>query len=216
MKKINLFAAMSIIAVLLSIGALSQLSPISSIISKATQITPTISLEKRDTCTTKFYNEVQDVYGNCIYYHNYTNCLNTTGPNTACSLQQDQKNFQCKTGEVTTTKNKTECKPNDEFIISIDQGAAVLKKQIDFSDWGPCVYSQETINSNSCLVVTCVSLYDGAHQGKFVDCNGGKSCQRFEICDNSIKTFYKNSREDFVADDPTFHLSKLALTEVAK
>ena len=109
-------------------------------------------------------------------------------------------------------KDKTECKPNDEFIISIDRGAATLKKQIDFSDWGPCVYEEQ----NSCLVVTCVSRYDGAHRGQFTDCKGGKSCQRFEICDNSIKTFYKNSREDFVADDPSFHLNKLSVKEVSK
>jgi len=216
MKKINLFIAIFVIAILLSIGALSQSSPLSKIVSKISQITPTISLEERDTCATVFYDEVQDVIGTCIYYHNYTSCLNTTGPNTACSSKQDQIGSQCKTGQVTVPKNRTECKPNDEFIISIDQGAATLKKQIDFSDWGPCVYSQETINSNSCLVVTCVSLYDGAHQGKFIDCKGGKSCQRFELCDNSVKTLYKNSREDFVEQDDSFHLSKLALTEVAK
>jgi len=187
-----------------------------TVASQISQVTSTISVEEVKTCTTNFYNEVQDVYGNYNYYHNYSLCLNTSGPNTDCSLQQDQINFQCKTGEATVTKNTTECKPNDEFIISIDQGAAVLKKQIDFSDWGPCVYAQEAINGNSCLVVTCVSLYDGAHKGQFTDCNGGKSCQRFEICDDSVKTLYKNSREDFVADDPSFHLGKLVLTEAAK
>ncbi len=212
MKKINIFAVMFVIAILLSIVALSQLSPITNIVSKINQITPTISLEEKETCITSFYNEVQDLYGNCVYYHNYTRCLNTSGPNTDCSLQQDLQNFRCKTGEITVTNNKTECKPNDEFIISIDQGTAVLKKQIDFSDWGPCVYSEE----NSCLIVTCVSRYDGAHKGQFTDCKGGKSCQRFEICDNSIKTLYRNSREDFVENDPSFYLNKLALKEVAK
>ena len=196
MKKINIFVLVMAIAVLFSITALSQLSPITNIITKNTQITPTINLEEKDTCTTKFYDEVQDVYGNCVYYYNYTTCLNTTGPNTGCSLQQESKNYQCKTGETIVTKNTTECKPNDEFIISIDQGAAVLKKQIDYSDWGPCVYGQETISGNSCLVVTCVSNDDGAFKGQFTDCKGGKSCQRFEICDKSIKTFSKNARED--------------------
>lgn len=212
MKKINLFVLAFVIAVLLSIVAFSQLSPIANIVSKVNQITPIISLEEKETCTTSFYDEVQDVYRDCIYYNNYTSCSNTTGPNTGCSLQQDKRNFECKTGEITVAKNRTECKPNDEFIISIDKGDAVLKKQIDYSDWGPCVYSKE----NNCLIVTCVSLYDGAHKGQFTDCKGGKSCQRFEICDDSIKTFYKNSREDFVADDPTFYLNKLAVKEVSK
>jgi len=212
MKKINLFIAIFSIVALLSIGVLSQLSPISNIISKTTQVTPTISLEERDTCTTSFYDEVQDVIGICTYYHNYTSCLNTSGPNTGCSLQQDLSNFQCKTGETIIPKNKTECRPNDEFIISINQGAATLKKQIDFSDWGPCIYEAQ----NSCLIVTCQSIYDGANDGKFHGCKGGTSCQKFEICDSSIKTLYKNSREDFVEEDESFHLSKLAIAEAAK
>src|SRR3989338_7651005 len=110
MEKINLFAVIFVVAVLLSITALSQISPITSIVSKTTQITPTISLEEKDTCTTSFYDEVQDIYGNCVYYHNYTSCLNTTGPNTGCSAQQSTWNFQCLTGTVTLNKNKTECK----------------------------------------------------------------------------------------------------------
>jgi hypothetical protein len=215
MKKINVFVILFVLAVSISVTAL-QLSPITNFVSKVSQVTPTISLEEKDTCTTTFYDTTEDVIGDCVYYHNYTNCLNTTGPSTACSLYQDAFASQCKTGENTVTRNKTECKPNEEFIVSIDQGTATLKKQLDFSEWGPCVYSQETINSNSCLVVTCVSLYDGAHKGQFTDCEGGKSCQRFEICDGSITSLYKNSREDFVEDDESFHLSKLALTEVAK
>ena len=200
---------MAVISIILSITALSQLAPIANIVSKVNQVTPTISLEQKEICTTEFYDEVRDIYGNCIYYKNYTHCLNTSGPDTDCSLKQDEINFQCKTGEVSASKNRTECKPDDKFIISIDQGVAVLKKQIDFSEWGPCIYNEE----NSCLVVTCVSRYDGAHKGQFTDCNGGKSCQRFEICDGSTKIFYKNSREDFVQDDTSFYLNKLAVQE---
>jgi hypothetical protein len=211
MKK-NIFVLMFVIAVLLSIGALSQLSPIIKTISKANQITPSISLEEKETCTTSFYDEVQSVYGDCVYYLNYTSCLNTSGPNTGCSLKQDTRNFRCKTGENIFNRNRTECRPNDEFIISIEQGTAVLKKQIDFSEWGPCIYNEE----NNCLIVTCQSRYDGANDGQFHGCKSGTSCQRFEICDNSIKTFYKNSREDFVENDPSFYLNKLALKEVSK
>ena len=216
MKEIKISIVIIAIVALLSITALSQLSPLANILTKNTQVTPTISLEEKDTCTTTFYDETQDIYGNCVYYHNYTFCSNVSGPNTGCSLQQRTWDFQCKTGTSTATKNKTECKPNEDFIITINQGTATLKKQIDYSDWGPCIYSQENLNGNSCLVVTCVSLYDGAHKGQFTDCRGGKSCQRFELCDGSIKTFYKNSREDFVEDDPSFHLNKLAIKEVGQ
>lgn len=210
MKKIMLLAVL--IAVLLSITALSQLNPVNNIATKTSQVTPTINVSQQETCTTNFYDELQNVYGNCILNYNYTRCMNSSGPNTDCSIQQGEFTYTCKTGIANVTKNKTECKPNNEFIISIDQGAAVLKKQIDYSEWGPCIYSAE----NSCLIVTCVSNDDGAFKGQFTDCKGGKSCQRFEICDNSIKTLYKNSRESFVEDDPSFYLNKLPIVEVTK
>ena len=163
MKKINVILLAIVAAVLFSVAVFSQLAPIISTKIKTSQITPAISLEETETCKTAFYNEIQNIYNNCIYYNNYTTCLNTSGPNTACSLQQNTWNFQCKTGEITLVKNTTECRPNKEFIISIDQGTAVLKKQIDYSEWGPCIYSQE----NSCLIVTCQSRYDGANDGQF-------------------------------------------------
>jgi len=162
MKKINVILLAIVAAVLFSVAVFSQLAPITNIVSKINQITPTIKLEETETCKTAFYDEVQNIYNNCVYYNNYTTCLNASGPNTACSLQQNTWNFQCKTGEITLLRNTTECKPNNEFI-SINQEAAVLKKQIDYSEWGPCIYSQE----NSCLIVTCQSRYDGANDGQF-------------------------------------------------
>ncbi|MBI2101434.1 hypothetical protein HYT53_02385 [Candidatus Woesearchaeota archaeon] len=212
MKKINLFVLMFVIVVLLMATALSQISPITSVVSKTSQATPTISIEQQETCTTSFYDEIQPLYGDCTYYNNYTLCLNTSGSNTACSPQQSTWNFQCKTGEITFARNLTECKPHDKFIVSINKGAVVEKKEIDFSQWGACIQNTE----NNCLIVTCVSNEDGAFKGQFTDCKGGKSCQKFEICDNKVRVFYKNSREDFVEEDPTFYLSKLALMEVGK
>ena len=118
MKKINIFVVMFVIAVLLSIGVFSQLNPIINIVNKKSQITPTISLEEKETCTTKFYDEVQDVYGNCVYYHNYTDCLNTSGPNTDCSLQQDTWDFRCRIGEKVITKNKTDIRGRISLILA--------------------------------------------------------------------------------------------------
>jgi len=37
-----------------------------------------------------------------------------------------------------------------------------------------------------------------------------------EICGTSITTPHNNSREDFVADDPSFHLNNLVLEEASK
>lgn len=210
MKKIMVLAV--VIAVLLSITALSQ-APITNIVSKTSQVTPTISLNETETCTTSFYNEAQNVYSSCFYYLNSTGCLNTTGPNTDCSITQSQFNYSCKTGEITVTKNTTECKSNDKFIVSIDKGTAIEKKKVDFSDWGVCVNNTE----NGCLAITCGTLKGGsARNGIFNGCDGGKSCQKFLFCDDSTKILYKASRNDFVEYDPTFHLNPLIVKKVGE
>ncbi len=193
-----------LVSLLISILALTVASQIS-------QVTSTISFEDVKTCNTIFYDEVQNVYGNCIYYHNYTSCLNTSGLNTDCSLNQIQRNFTCKTGEDIVKKNSTECKPLNKFIVSINKGSLIEKKEVDFSSWGVCVQSTE----NNCLAITCGTLKGGsARNGIFNGCDGGKSCQKFLFCPDVIKVLYKDSRDDFVAEDPTFNLPKLAYKEV--
>lgn len=199
---------------LLSLMAASQLTmpaPIVKTQSTFTYISPTIDLEEAETCTTSFFEETQPVYGTCTFYDNYTSCLNTTGPNTACGEQHSTHDYRCQKGAISATKNKTECAPNKEFVLDMKNGTkTLLKKNIDFSDWGPCIREKK----NGCLIVTCVSYYDGAHNGEFVDCRGGKTCQRFEICGDGIKITYKNSREDFAEDDPTFYYKRLNIEEV--
>src|SRR3989338_8606857 len=104
MKKLNLAITVLSIAVLFSITALSHLSQVTYSNSKTAQITSTISLEGKDTCTTTFYDEVQTLYDTCVYYQNYTSCVNTTGPNTDCSLVQDANEFGCDRGKITVTR----------------------------------------------------------------------------------------------------------------
>jgi hypothetical protein len=209
MKKATVIA-IAVVFVLLSAFVASQLNPLVLVDTTTTFINTKMDLKESKTCTTEFYDEATPIYGTCTFYHNYTLCLNTSGPNTDCSNQQSTRQFQCQTGSSTIAKNKTTCIPNKEFVIEIDNAGTILKKKIDYSDWGPCI---REIQGN-CLVVTCVSLYDGAHNGEFTDCSGGKSCQRFTICEDSITTEYKNSRNDFVEDDPTFYYKRLHVQEV--
>src|SRR3989338_4433578 len=61
--------------ILLALTATSQHPPIISTEKNTKQITPTISLDEDKICTTSFFSDVQDVYSNCVYYHNYTSCL---------------------------------------------------------------------------------------------------------------------------------------------
>ena len=215
--KISKSIVVSLILIfLLAINTSSQVSqsenPTTQSASKFTQINDRISVEEAQICTITLYNQIQNVYSPCIYYDNRTLCLNTTGPNTDCSFGQDLLNMTCYMGQITVAKNRTECKSNNDFIISINKGNTIIKKQIDSSAWGPCIYS----NENDCLIVTCQSKYDGANDGHFHGCSGGTTCQKFRICNGEIKVFYKNSREDFVETDPTFYLPKLEIREAGK
>ena len=216
MKKLIIIISLILGVVLFSLFVASQLdlskTPITTVESLHTFISAKIDLVKEETCTTTFFDEEQPIYDSCAYYRNFTSCLNTTGPNTDCSSQQSVSAFQCRTGSESIARNRTECIPNKEFIIEIIEGETTLRKKIDYSDWGPCINEVQ----GSCLVVTCVSNEDGAFKGQFTNCNGGKSCQKFEICDDGIKSYYKNSREDFTEDDPSFFLGRLQVEEVGQ
>jgi len=204
-----------------------------AVASRISQMTNTISVEEKQDCTIRYYNQTEDLYGyatkernaygNCLYYHNYTGCLNTSGPNTDCSLRQSTFNFTCitgtesyqnyeKVGIVDVLKNKTEC-ITSKFIVSINKGSVTEKKEVDFSSWGVCINSTE----NGCLAITCGTLKGGsARNGIFNGCDGGKSCQKFLFCQHSIKILQKASRDNFVENDPTYHLPKSALKGVGQ
>ncbi|MBI3035445.1 hypothetical protein HYY71_03910 [Candidatus Woesearchaeota archaeon] len=191
-----------VLFVLLSLGVLSQINQ-----------PTTLSFNDNRICNVIAHNEVQDIYGNCVYYNNYTSCLNISGPNTFCSLNQNQRNFSCKTGEFIFIRNTTECTYPKKFTVDINNGIATKKYDIDFSGFGVCVNSTE----NDCLAITCGSLHGGsARNGIFNGCDGGKSCQKFLFCEEGVRVLYKASRDDFVAEDPTYKLSKLAYKEVGK
>jgi len=204
-----------------------------TVASQISQVTNAISIEEAKNCNTIFYNENQDVYGyvtrernvygNCLYYNNFTNCLNISGPNTACSIQQRVFNVSCITGkeayqsyEVIGTeqvlKNTTNCYTKS-FVVTVVKGPVTEIKEVDFLSWGICVNSTE----NGCLAITCGTLKGGsARNGIFNGCDGGKSCQKFLFCEDGTKVLYKASRNDFVQQDPTFHISPLAYKEVGK
>ncbi len=172
-----------------------------------------ISVEELKDCNTITYDETQPIISDCIDYYNYTLCLNTSGANTDCSKQQKQREFRCQTGEIVIQRNNTECKPLNKLVVSVNKGFNVDKKEIDFSSWGVCV--QET--EDNCLAITCGTLEGGsARNGIFNGCDGGKSCQKFLFCQDGVKVLYKGSGDRFVAEDPTFHLSRLDVKEVGK
>lgn len=215
--RINKYLVLAIVLIsLLSIAAASQISDTSGAqfypSLKTTKATDKIDFGNLQDCKTISYNETQDVYGNVTKY-GYTRCLNPSNQSYYdCLNESDTYQSYEVIGRTTIPKTREECVDKNAFQISIKRKNEIINKEIDFSGWGACIHETK----DNCLIVTCVSLYDGAHNGKFTNCNGGKSCQRFEICENSIETYYKNSREDFVEYDPTFFLNKLEMAEVAK
>ena len=87
----------------------------------------------------KWRTETQDIFGDCIYYNNYTDCLNTSGINTSCSLKQTTRKFKCKTG----TKQVKIC---DKVI-----GFKIGKKIINFSKCGiKCTREGKIIQCDMC------------------------------------------------------------------
>ena len=154
-------------------------------------------------CTTEFYDATEDVfdhvtrernvYGNCIYYHNYTHCLNTSGTNTDCSEEQVTYEWRCvigtesyqsyeKVAEKVVQKSKTICNKKG-YTIDV----AGSKKKIDFDKAG--YYC--SLEGN---IITCDSVHDGNGDGK---CKSGETCIKFEITKKGINTISK--RIDSVA-----------------
>ncbi|MBI3026722.1 hypothetical protein HYY70_01280 [Candidatus Woesearchaeota archaeon] len=172
----------------------------------------TVSLEERQDCSVSYYNVTESVYGNVTRTRNTnTTCIDPVNltPYICINGTESYQSYEI-TGNQIMLRNKTDCISRNSFSIRAQRDSVPKNYEIDFSNWGPCIHSEE----NGCVIVTCVSKYDGAHQGKFTDCKGGKSCQRFEICNYRIKVYYKNSRAEFAEDDPSFYLSQLAIREV--
>ncbi len=70
--------------------------------------------------------------------------------------------------------------------VCIKKYAEIYGKVLDFNkEKVDCVIDNEEL--------LCVKLNDGAHLGKFTDCNYGKSCIKSSIVDNKTVIRYKNS-----------------------
>ncbi len=171
-----------------------------------------INVEEKQDCTTTYSNQTENVYGYI------TRTRDTYG---TCFNEANQSYYACVNGtesyqsyEVTGTqlilRNITDCRINS-FVVSIPKGVVTERKEVDFSSWGVCIQTAE----NNCVAVICGSQHGGsAVNGVFNGCDGGKSCQKFLFCQDGVKVLYKASRNGFVEQDPTFHLSKLAYKEV--
>lgn len=175
------------------------------------QLQLAFTVDEQQTCKVEFYDDQDVTWEDCSTYEDVQHCTNSSGPNTGCSTVQRLHEKNCRVTN-TVTRNRTLCTPDHVFEIEIDDGVAIARKQLDSSDFGPCGYEE----AGGCLEMTCVSYDDGAHNGEFVGCRSGMSCQKFEICDGSVKQYVRNSRDDFAESDVSFLFDRLALKEVGK
>ena len=184
--------------ILLVLSLLSIISIISAIV-----LDNNVTFNEITYSTTKFYDATEDVFGyvtrernvyeNCVNYHNYTLCLNTTGANTDCSQEQLIYNVTCvigtesyqnyeKVSEQVVQKSKTTCN-KEGYTIDI----AGATKKINFSKAG--YYC--SLDGN---IITCDSVHDGNGDGK---CKSGETCIKFEITSKGINKI--QNRIDSVA-----------------
>ena len=183
--------------------------------SKITKATEKISVEEPQDCTITYYNQTENVYGNVTRTRTkYNKCFDSINQSyyDCANGTEDYLSYEI-VGSQISLKNNTNCASKNSYIISIDKGGVNSKKEIDFSNWGVCVQNTE----NDCLAVTCGTLKGGsARNGIFNGCDGGKTCQKFLFCEDGTKVLYKSSRNEFIEEDPSFHLSKLALKEAGQ
>lgn len=179
------------------------LTILSTILISAVVVDDNVIVNEIEDCSTEFYDEIEDVfdnvtrdrdvYGSCVYYNNYTTCLNSTGPDTDCSAEQLTYDFTCtigtesyqsyeKVSEKTVQKSKTTCNKRG-YTIDI----AGSNKKIDFAKAG--YYC--SLDGN---ILTCDSVHDGNGDGI---CKSGETCIKFEITSKGINTISK--RIDSVA-----------------
>ena len=204
--KVNKYIMFILFLLIISLLAFSVVSQISQ--------TATINIEEKKDCTTTFYDQTEYVWNNVTRARNiYVSCYNSTNQSFSKCVNgtENYQNYEI-VGKKAVTKNVSECYTKT-FVVSIDKGSSIKKMELDFSEWGVCVQS----NENGCIVVTCGTLKGGsARNGIFNGCDGGKACQKFLFCNDGVKVLYKDSTSDFREKEPTFRLRRLGYKEVGE
>jgi hypothetical protein len=191
MNKINLSLVITLILVAVSAVAYN--------INNAVQISKDISLEEIKDCQMEYWNETIPIMGNCTESYDVKTCNEPL--NTSCSLSTKSYTYTCVTGYNTEQKSKENCK-DKSMKIGVSKMLSKEMYLLDYSDWGKCSYSP----LNDSVLVICDSRYDGNADGI---CQQGESCIVFIVDKYTTKRLFKNSRIDFVEEDPTFYQEKL-------
>lgn len=143
-------------------------------------------VERRDICVDELYIESVPEYGNCSFDTLVCDELNV-------SCQSVTREYWCQTGSQAVEKTIRKCQA---------KGYTISKFKLDTEGY---VCSVNTANKDSTLVI-CDSMYDGNGDGI---CMSGESCMKYIISSDSIQSYEKNSKDEYLPSDDSYFLNRV-------
>ena len=178
----------------------------------SSQISQTsINLEEKQDCVVSNYNTTEKVYGNVTRIRDtYSICYNSTSKDYyRCVNGTEAYQSYEAVGNKIVEKERNDC-VTGSYVVNIQINSRLQKKEVDFREWGACINQTE----GDCVAIICGTLKGGsARNGVFNGCDGGKACQKFLFCHDTIKVLYKDSTSDFREKEPTFRVRRLGYKE---
>lgn len=155
------------------------------------------SVQEIERCKITTVEREEPIIGTCLS-NPRTETVCTDEPiNDSCSEVTESYEFTCRKGMQIIEEERQDCTTTGYLINN-----AV---RLNTEEYG-CLIEE----SGGTLTVICDSVFDGNGDGI---CKSGESCIQFVLDGGSVSRSFKNSRKDFVEDDPTFFLQK-ATSEV--
>lgn len=188
MQKISLFILLSAL--------------VSVIVFAVIHVSDGIDLEVIQDCRMVYWNETEDILGTCHYDVNETICSDPP-MNTSCETFWHRYNYSCIVDRRTIERSREEC-VDREFQLYVNRSGIIRQFELKYGDWGKCSY----LPGNYTLLIVCDSRYDGNADGT---CQSGESCMLFGITRDNIRTYMRNSGEEYRENDNTFFLQKLKM-----
>ncbi len=154
-------------------------------------------IEEIQDCQTVSWKEEKSIYGTCSTEKPINVCSDSP-INKSCHADIRVETYPCVTGTQIVQKSQQHC---ELLGYTINNGVKLVK--LNTQDYA-CTPGEVS----GAIIVTCDSKRDGNGNGI---CTSGESCMRFVVDGSSVKTYEKNSRDDFVIADDTFFLSKASM-----
>jgi hypothetical protein len=151
----------------------------------------THAVERIDKCVDEKYIESTPQLGTCQSDAVVCDELNT-------SCHNATENYSCVINTIAVEKTARKCNV---------KGYHISKYNLNTEEYSCSV---DTADKDSTTII-CDSKYDGNGDGI---CTSGESCMKYVIDKNSIKSFEKNSKDEYAPTDDSYFLNKINVEEV--